>query len=100
MSEHTCTGQYSIPHSCTETSFVSEDTSTGQSYISHSITQTSFVSEDTCNEHSYIPHSATETSFVSEAGRDFSGEPGIQAPRKSLKLTGNPCWNFQFLHFK
>ena len=23
-------------------------------------------------------------------GRDFSGEPGIQAPRKSLKLTGNP----------
>ena len=33
-------------------------------------------------------------------GRDFSGEPGIQAARKSLKLTGNPCWNSQFLHFK
>ena len=34
------------------------------------------------------------------AGRDFSGEPGIQAPKKSLKLTGNPCWNSQFLDFK
>ena len=35
-----------------------------------------------------------------DAGQDFSGEPGSLAPRKSLKLTGNPCWNSQFLHFK
>jgi hypothetical protein len=34
------------------------------------------------------------------SGRDFSGEPGFQAPRKSLKLTGNPCWNSQFVHLK
>jgi hypothetical protein len=32
-------------------------------------------------------------------GRDFSGEPGIKAPRKSLKVTGNPCWSSPFLGF-
>jgi hypothetical protein len=31
------------------------------------------------------------------SGRDFSGGPGSLAPRKSLKLTGNPCWNSQEL---
>ena len=35
----------------------------------------------------------------SNPGRDFSGEPGIQAPRKSLKLTGNPWWNTNILYF-
>ena len=33
-------------------------------------------------------------------GRDFSGEPGIRATRKSLKLTGNSCWNSHNLHFR
>jgi hypothetical protein len=31
---------------------------------------------------------------VGKAGRDFSGEHGIQAPRKSLKLTRN----LEFMH--
>ena len=27
---------------------------------------------------------------LEKKGRDFNGDPGILAPRKSLKLTGNP----------
>ena len=30
-----------------------------------------------------------QTSY--EGGRDLSRDPGFQDPRKSLKLTGNPC---------
>ena len=32
-------------------------------------------------------------------GRDFSGEPGIQARRKSLKLTRNPCLELMHIIF-
>ena len=52
----------------------------------------------------HITTKSTQTSNTWEkgqlsSGRDFSGDPGILAPRKSLKLTGNPCWNSLNLHF-
>ena len=31
-------------------------------------------------------------------GRDFSGEPGSQAPTKSVKLTGNPSLDSPFVN--
>jgi hypothetical protein len=38
--------------------------------------------------------------IVQPVRADFSREPWIKAPKKSLKLTRNPPWKSQFLHFK
>jgi hypothetical protein len=35
---------------------------------------------------------------LSQCG-DFNGDPGVEDPRKPLKITGNPCWNTHILHF-